>query len=84
MLKARIEAHLVGLGVSFVTALLMLATEPRMAIVWDEGYTLGREESLRDWFRALRDPPRFAADWQPRPPDDELVQRPPSTPPPRP
>ena len=55
-----------------------------MAIHWDEGYTLGREEALRDWFRALRDPPRFAADWQPRPPADELVQRPTRTPPPRP
>jgi 4-amino-4-deoxy-L-arabinose transferase-like glycosyltransferase len=83
MLKARIEAHLVGFGVSFLTAWLMLVTEPQMAIVWDEGYTLGREESLRDWFRALRDPPRFAAEWQPRPLDDELVQRPPRTPPPR-
>ena len=61
MLRARIEAHLVGVGVSFLTAWLMLLTEPRMAIAWDEGYTLGREESLRDWFRALRDPPRFAA-----------------------
>ena len=61
MPKARIEAHLVGVGVAFVTAWLMILTEPSMAIVWDEGYTLGREESLRDWFRALRDPPRFAA-----------------------
>ena len=39
----------------------MLATEPRLAIVWDEGYTLGREARLRDWFRALADPPGFAA-----------------------
>ncbi len=81
--KARIEAHLVGVCVAFVTAFLMILTEPMMAIVWDEGYTLGREESLRDWFRALRDPPRFAAKWQPRQRDDELVQRPPSTPAPR-
>ncbi len=84
MLKARIEAHLVGVGVSFVVACLMILTEPSMSIVWDEGYTLGREESLRDWFRALRDPPRFAATWQRRPLDDELVQRPPGTPAPRP
>jgi 4-amino-4-deoxy-L-arabinose transferase-like glycosyltransferase len=84
MLKARIEAHLVGVGVAFVTACLMILTEPKMAIVWDEGYTLGREESLRDWFRALRDPARFAATWRPRPRDNELVQRPLSTPPPQP
>ncbi len=80
MRKARIEAHLVGVCVAFVSALLMILTEPMMAIVWDEGYTLGREESLRDWFRALGDPPRFAATWQPRQRDDELVQRPPTTP----
>jgi 4-amino-4-deoxy-L-arabinose transferase-like glycosyltransferase len=82
MLKARIKAHLVGVGISLATACLMILTEPRMAIVWDEGFTLGREESLRDWFQAIRDPPRFAATWRPRPPDDELVQRPRSTPPP--
>ena len=54
-----------------------------MAIQWDEGYTLGREESLRDWFSALKDPQRFAAGWQRRPLEDELVQRPPRTPSPR-
>ena len=37
---------MVGLGVSLATAALMLATEPSMAIGWDEGYTLGREERL--------------------------------------
>ena len=51
----------------------MLATEPRLAIVWDEGYTLGREARLRDWFRALRDPAGFAARWTP--PALELVQQ---------
>jgi hypothetical protein len=65
------------LGISAVvglaTATLMLATEPYLAIVWDEGYTLGREARLRDWFRALRDPVRFAGQWQP--PAEELVQQ---------
>src|SRR5271166_57162 len=83
MLKPRVVAHLVGLGASFLTLSVMLITEPRLAIHWDEGYTLGREEALRDWFRAFRDPPRFAADWTPRSPDEELVQRPPVTRPPR-
>jgi hypothetical protein len=82
MLKAPVKAHLVGLGVSILTLLLMLLTEPQMAMQWDEGYTLGREESLRDWFQALHDPPRFAASWQPRPFEDELVQRPARTLPP--
>jgi len=51
----------------------MLAAEPRLAIVWDEGYTLGREARLRTWFRALRDPQAFAASWVP--PAVELVQQ---------
>ena len=50
----------------------MLATSPRLAIVWDEGYTLGREARIRAWVRALRDPARFASTW--RPPSLELVQ----------
>ena len=55
-----------------------------MAIQWDEGYTLGREERFADWFRALRDPARFAAEWQPRPPDGRAgsaTAAPPTTPP---
>lgn len=54
------------------TVALLLATEPRLAIVWDEGYTLGREARIRAWFHALRDPAAFAATW--RPPAGELVQ----------
>jgi len=65
--------------VGLTTLALMLATEPRLAIVWDEGYTLGREARLREWFRALRDPPGFAAGWAP--PTLELVQQVGATPP---
>ena len=79
----RVKAFLVGLGVSLATAVLMLATLPRMAIGWDEGYTLGREARLRDWFRGLRDPVRFAAQYRPLPPDQELVQEASKTPVPR-
>lgn len=61
-----------GLAVAVATAALMLATEPRLAIVWDEGYTLGREARLRLWFAAFADPARFAATWTP--PSRELVQ----------
>jgi Dolichyl-phosphate-mannose-protein mannosyltransferase len=74
MPKARARVWLVSLGVSVATAILMLATEPRMAIAWDEGFTLGREARIRDWFRALRDPGRFAADWRPVGPTEDLVQ----------
>ena len=42
----------------------MVATEPRLAIGWDEGYTLGREARIRSWFKALADPPGFAASWE--------------------
>src|SRR4051794_12742357 len=62
-----------SLAVTLATAAQMVATEPALAIVWDEGYTLGREARLRLWFAALRDPARFAADWQP--PVVELVQQ---------
>ncbi len=54
-----------------------------MAIGWDEGYTLGREARLQDWFRGLRDPLRFAAQWRPLPPDREMVQEADKTPAPR-
>ncbi len=59
----------------------MLATEPGLAIVWDEGYTLGREDRIRWWFQALADPPAFAAKW--RAPSLELVQPEGSPPAPR-
>jgi 4-amino-4-deoxy-L-arabinose transferase-like glycosyltransferase len=52
----------------------MIATEPRLAIVWDEGFTLGREARIRDWFRALANPKGFAAVWVPPAPLTELVQ----------
>jgi hypothetical protein len=49
----------------------MIVTEPMLAIVWDEGYTLGREERVRTWIRLLNDREAIAA-W--RPPAYELVQ----------
>ena len=75
MSKASIKALLIGLAVSVATLILMLATEPRMAIAWDEGYTLGREARLRWWFRALGDPVEFARTWQPPKLEYDLVRR---------
>jgi 4-amino-4-deoxy-L-arabinose transferase-like glycosyltransferase len=63
----------VSVAVGLATAILMLATAPRLVIAWDEGYTLGREARLREWFRALGDPTGFAARWQP--PVEEFVQQ---------
>src|SRR6185437_8473551 len=77
----RIPPMAAGAAVALATAALLLVTEPMLAIVWDEGYTLGREERLREWFRALADPPAFAGTWTP--PPVELVQRD-ATPPPAP
>ncbi|MGC8641456.1 MAG: glycosyltransferase family 39 protein [Isosphaeraceae bacterium] len=74
--RLTISSVLVGLAALAV----LLASEPRLAMVWDEGYTLGREARLRTWFRALRDPAAFAVSWQP--PALELVQQV-GTPPPR-
>ena len=54
-----------GLLVAAATLTLMLATEPRLSIVWDEGQTLAREARIRAWARALRDPAAFAPTWHP-------------------
>ena len=62
---------LTGMAAAAVCLAIMIATEPALAIVWDEGYTLGREARLRAWFVALRDPAAFAARWQP--PVEDLV-----------
>ena len=48
-----------------VSLAIMILTEPRLAIVWDEGYSLGREARVRDWFHAVYDPVAFAQGWQP-------------------
>jgi 4-amino-4-deoxy-L-arabinose transferase-like glycosyltransferase len=61
-----------GLAIAAATLALMIATEPRLAIVWDEGYSLGRQARVRWWFQAVRDPRGFSASW--RPPAVELVQ----------
>src|SRR5262245_42400887 len=50
----------------------MVLTEPGLSIVWDEGYTLGREARVRTWIQGLIDPASLA-DW--RPPAVELVQQ---------
>src|SRR4051794_41754127 len=74
---ARPRSWTIGAGALTVAAgtlLLLLATGPRLAIAWDESYTLGREARVRDWFRAVRDPARFAASWRPPAPGSELVQ----------
>src|SRR5579883_550872 len=63
-----------AVAVSLVTATLLLATEPYLAIAWDEAYTLGREARVRAWFRALRDPVEFVANWRPWTDLEELVQ----------
>ena len=63
-----------GALVAAATLALLVATGPRLAIVWDEGFTLGREARVRDWFSAIRDPGRFAARWRPPSPLEELVQ----------
>ena len=60
----------------------MLATEPSLAIAWDEAYTLSREARVRAWFRALGDPVQFAATWRPRNDLEELVQLDGASPPP--
>ena len=64
-----------ALAVAVGTLALMVATEPKLAIVWDEGFTLGREARIRSWFRAVADPKGFASTWEPPSPRSELVQQ---------
>jgi hypothetical protein len=59
------------LVVASVCLTIMVLTEPFLVIVWDEGYSLGREARIRTWFRALADPAAFAGSWQP--PYEDLV-----------
>ena len=84
--RAQIRPRTAVAGAVLVTAgalALLVATEPRLAIVWDEGYTLGRETRIRDWLRAMRDPAGFAATWNPPAPDlvqTDRIPLPPPTP----
>jgi hypothetical protein len=80
--RTRWVARLGAFAVVTATLALMVATEPSLAIVWDEGYTLGREARVRSWVEAMRDPPGFARRWSP--PTLELVQRDDRVPPPTP
>ena len=61
----RWRAPAAALLVAASTLALMVATEPRMAMVWDEGYTLGREARVWSWLHALRDPSASAKAWVP-------------------
>jgi hypothetical protein len=54
-----------GLAAASICLAILVATDRWLVIVWDEGYTLGREERLRSWFRALADPESFARTWSP-------------------
>jgi hypothetical protein len=54
-----------GIAVGLLALALMVATESRLPIVWDEGFTLIRLARVRAWLSAVRDPPGFAAAWQP-------------------
>lgn len=64
-----------GVLAGVATFVFMLATQPFLQIGWDEGFTLGREARIRLWFRALRDPAAFAANWTPPALGEELVQQ---------
>ena len=54
-----------GILVAVATFMMMLATEPALAIVWDEGWVLIRLERIRAWGRAFADPAATALKWRP-------------------
>ncbi len=72
MTLARSRSWIVGTVAAAATAIVMFATEPMLAIGWDEGFTLGREARLRLWFQALANPQEFSSTWVA--PTLELVQ----------
>ncbi len=55
-----------GLAVALFTLIFMVATEPLLPIVWDEGFTLIRLARVRNWLLAVRDPESYAANWNSR------------------
>jgi hypothetical protein len=77
----RLRALASGFLIGVATSILMLATEPCLAIAWDEGFTLGRVERLRLWVQALRDPGAFAASWRRPSQAEELLMPDQSSPP---
>ena len=56
---------LAGMAVAACVLVMMIATEPKLAIVWDEGHSLSREARVRMWLHAMRGPRKFAATWNP-------------------
>ncbi len=55
-----------GLAVAVLSFVFMVATEPLLPIVWDEGFVLIRLVRVRSWILAVRDPEGFASAWNPR------------------
>ena len=65
MAENRARRRAVSVAISVATLVLMLATESRLAPVWDEGFTLLRLPRIRAWLRGMRDPAAAALHWQP-------------------
>ncbi len=63
-----------GIGVAAATLALLVATGPLLTITWDEAFVLGRQERVREWLHAVRDPSGFAPSWRPIPLQDELLE----------
>ncbi|GIW86181.1 MAG: hypothetical protein KatS3mg108_0505 [Isosphaeraceae bacterium] len=57
------RAVVLGLGAGLIALIVMVGTEPRLALVWDEAYTLARLDRVHAWLEAVRDPSGFAAQW---------------------
>lgn len=77
--RPRWAPGLAGVMAGLLTLGVMLATEPSLALAWDEAYTLARLDRVHAWLLALRDPAGFAVTWDPtrlRPLEDR--RRPPS------
>ncbi len=63
-----------ALGVVAATLALMIATEPRLSMGWDEGYGLAREARVRLWFELIVRPLKPEQPWPPPWTRAELVE----------
>ncbi len=66
-------------GVAGLVLVLMLATNARLGLAWDEAYTIARLDRVRTWCAAVVDPPAVAARFDPkslRPVEDRRLRPP--------
>ena len=69
--RSRISGHvdaIITVVIAALTLFVLIATLNDHGMVWDEGFTVEREERLREWFhRVVGDDSVSSRAWPPRP-----------------